>query len=476
MDTTAQELKPLPPILKNVRLVALVLLVLSIPLAGFVGVKVPGAVHQKKMATLALFDVLIWVCLAVVVLCRFMRGGAKGVLRMSCAAPLAAWCLIGLSLWSGIIWPRCSSALDPVGMTSVAKSLLPLVEYGILGFIVFGELVAGERERRAGLLALSIATGVALIYGGIQYFGSSDVFYVGSFFGGRELFSGGNRNALGAFLAVSVPFFAVMAVGSRAWEWRVLYAVLAAVGVLLVTSGGAVLAIVCGALLGAVLLGKRQGGIIALGLVVLLGLGQVLPRENLRTGLDSIRVTRACPKDSKILNIAKGEPLLALRYVRAGAEINVLRAPLREIDPVPGLFFGFGPGGYDRTKRLRPQLRERPAGQTDNLANFDVLANEPNTFNLFGVAAAELGLLGLICFLWLFAACGRRCLEAWKKAPEDGLEKVLALAALAAVVGGTVVSPFSSVWIRGSGPLLVMLVAFASAVYAKDAITTDTPN
>jgi len=466
MDPAAQELKPLPPALERARLVALVLLVASVPLAGFVGVKIPGTSHQKKMATLALFDVLIWISLALVVLCRFMRQGPRGVLRLPCAVPVAAWCLVALSVWSGMIWPRCTSAVEPLGLASVARKLLPLVEYGALAFIVFGELASGEKQRRAGLLTLSVLTGIALIYGAIQYFGSAETFHVGSFFGGKELFSGGNRNALGTFLAVAVPFFAVMAAGARAWEWRVLYGLLAAIGVLLALSGGAVLGIVCGALLGAVLLGRTRGTIVAAVLVVLLGLGQVLPRKNLRTALNSVRMDRTCPKT--------GEQLLAMRYVRAGAEINVLRAPLRRSDPKPGLFFGVGPGGYDRTRELRPRLDERPAGQTDNLENYDVLANEPHTFNLFGDAAAELGLLGLIGFLWFFAACARRCLDAWKSSAEGSLERVVALAALAAVVGGMVASPFTSVWIRGSGPLLVMLVALASSACVDNAMTADT--
>ncbi len=461
----------LPPLLEKLRLGALVLLMVSIPLAGFVGFPISGTSHQKKAATLALFDVLVWLGLALVVLCRFLREGPGGVLKLLRLTPAAGWFLVALTVWSGVVWPRCTGAVAPVSMTAVGKALLPLLEYALIGLVVFEDLAADEKARRRSLLALSLATGAALLYGAVQYFGPGHVFNVGSFFGGKELFTGGNRNAFGAFLAVAVPFFAVMAVTSAEWRWRTLYGTLAGVGALLVTSGGAMLGIICGAMVGALLIGKLRGVIVIAGLMLLLGIGQLLPRRNLTTALDSVSMERYCPKDG--VSVKQGEPLMALRYLRAGAEINVLRAPLRKDDPEPGLFFGVGPGCYDRSKALRPRLDERPAGQTDNIANHDVLANEPGTFNLFGVAAAELGILGLLGFAGLFAFLFRRCLSAWKAAAGGEPEHALALSALAAVVGATVASPFTSVWIRGSGPLLIAIVAIASANIVSSVMPRD---
>jgi hypothetical protein len=466
-----QQLRPLPPVLEKLRLGALLLLMVSIPLAGFVGFPIPGTSHQKNTATLAIFDVLIWLGLALVVLCRFLRQGPRGVLQLLRLTPAAGWLLVALTVWSGVVWPRCTASVEPVSMTAVGKALLPLLEYALAGLVVFSELADDEKARRRGLLALSLATGVALLYGVVQYFGPGHTFNVGSFFGGKELFSAGNRNAFGAFGAVAVPFFAVMAVTSEQWQRRTLYGALAGVGVLLVTSGGAMLGIVCGALAGALLVGKLRGAIVLAGLVLLLGVGQLLPRKNLTTALDAVSVERNCPR--KGISVDEGEPLLALRYLRAGTELNVLRAPLRKNDPQPGLFFGVGPGCYVRSKALRPRLDERPAGQTDNISNYDVLANEPGSFNLFGVAAAELGMLGLLGFVGLFAFFFRRCLQAWKAAEENSLARALALGALAAVVGATVASPFTSVWIRGSGPLLIALVAIASAGAVTSVIGRD---
>ena len=77
MDHTP--LKPLPPWLEALRLGTLLALAGSIPLAGFLGVPIPGTSFHKKTATLAAFDLLIWIGLAVVVISRFLRSGGKGL-------------------------------------------------------------------------------------------------------------------------------------------------------------------------------------------------------------------------------------------------------------------------------------------------------------------------------------------------------------------------------------------------------------
>lgn len=443
---------------ERLRLPALLFLAVAVPLAGFMAVKVPGTSFQKKEATLAIFDYFIWPALVLVLVCRWRRRGWGGALRSLAGAPAAGWFLALLALWSGLLWPRLGG-LDPLGLTAVGKKLLPVLEYGAIGFLVFAELGREARARQWALAVLAGVSGIAVIYGAVQYFGGGHDFQVGSFFG--------NRNALGAFLAVAVPFFAVAALTCRGWGWRAAYGVLAAAGTLLATTGGALLGIACGVLAGAALAGRRQAGTAFGALVLLLMFGQCLPRRNIGAALESLRVERTCPKT--------GEKLLAMRYLRAGAEINVLRAPFRKNGPEVNLLFGLGPGGYDRSKRFRPSLGARESGQTDNVDNYDVLADEPGTFNLFGVAAAEMGILGLVGFLWLFFSYARSTLTSWRAAPEGGLERSLALGAFAALVGAAVVSPFGSAWVRGAGPLLVMLVGLAAGAMTPARAPADIP-
>jgi len=444
-----------PPLLEHLRLAALLLLVVSVVLAGWIPIPIPGTMFQHRRATLALFDVLLWPALALVLFCRCREAGWRGIWRSLGRAPVAGWFLVALAVWSGLVWQRAAGAA-PLGYTAVGKKLMPLVEYGLVGFVVFAELARGERARKWALAALSGAFGLCLVYGAAQYFVRAHDFEVGSFLG--------NRNALGAFLAAAVPFFAVMAVSSRGWEWRIAGGVLAGAGTLLAITAGAVLGIICGVLVGTALAGRRRWAIACASLLALLALGQLLPRRNLSAALESARLVR---KDQE------GNSYLAMRYLRAGYEVNILRAGLRAGGgDMKRYFFGLGPGGYGRDwGRFRPQLDERGIGETDEVANYDVLANEPGTFNLFGVAGAELGLLGVLGFLWLFAFYARTALKAWRRAPEGNLNRAVALAAFAAAVGAFVASPFSSVWIRGAGPLLILLVGLGSSVDLTDATT-----
>ncbi len=459
-------------VLDRVRPVLLVLLVVTIPIAGRIAV--PVLSHHKKPVTLALFDVLIWISLAFVCLARLRRAGVKGVLEGLREVPWAAWLLCALTVWSGLIWPRLPGG-RPGSFTGTARALLVLVEYAVLAFVVAGELVRSSGERRLALRAAAAASAVAMLWGLVHYFSAADPFYVGSFFGERA--GDGsfvpNRNAFGSFLAISVPLFGVLAISAREWPDRCLFGAVAVIGTLLAATGGAVLGIACGLLAGAALVGRRQLAIGVGCLFILLAVGQLLPGHNLRAAAESVRVERKCPRT--------GQRLLAKRYLRAGADLNVLRAPFRENEPERALLFGVGPGAYTAgTKRFAPVLDARGAGETDKLENFDVLADEPGSFNLFGLAAAELGSLGLLGFIWLFAGLAGRCLSAWRNAGSlDGGNAgsgVAAAAALAALVGALFVSPFASVWIRGSGPMLMVVVAICAPLCVTRAITTDRGN
>ena len=74
-----------------------------------------------------------------------------------------------------------------------------------------------------------------------------------------------------------------------------------------------------------------------------------------------------------------------------------------------------------------------------------------------------MGWLGVLAFLGLFATCGAGVLRAWRAAAQGTPARALALAALAGLVGAVAVAPFSSVWVRGAGPLLGLLCALGAA-------------
>jgi hypothetical protein len=406
---------------------------------------------NKAPATLAPFDALLLAGTALLcvrwLMCKW-HDGCRALLQ---GTPRAGLSLLGLGLWAGMIWPRLSGQGSP-DFAALASKMVPMAEYAVLGPVLLFALLNGEQARRLALRAMQVALAVAIGMGIWQYFAIASDFKVAGFLG--------DRNSWGGFLAMAVPFCAVLAVSARHRADSLLWGALALGGFMQIMALGGLLGCMTGCILGAVLLPKHRGVILGVTVVGALALGLVMPRRNLGSAMESARFEKSCPRT--------GEKLVAVRYLRAAAEMNVLRAPFRLHAPEPRLIFGFGPGGYARSKPYRPQLDNRGAGQTNREENYDILADEPGTFNLLGVAAVEMGWLGVIGFMWFFAWCVSSCLSAWRGAAPGSRNSVLALAATCAVLGGIVASPFSSIWIKGSGPLLVLLVALARSVSVTD--------
>ena len=454
-------------LLPRLRLPVLCALAAAAVLGAGVRLAIPGTALQHGPAALGLFDVAVWPALALALLIRLCEDGPRGVLKSLGSAPLAGYLLLALALWSGLVWPRLAGA-EPPALTAAARDLVQLAEYGLAAFIACAELGAEERARRWAAAVLAGALGLIVLVGAVQYFRAGPDFGVGSLLG--------NRNALGAFLAVAAPFCAAMALGlpGGCCAWRPVWTVLAAALALLALTGGAVLGLVCGALAAAACLGRRKLLAAAGALLVLLAVGQALPRHNLSAAVESVRLERKNPRVGEAPAPgapAEPETLLAMRYVRLGYELNMLRASLTDRK----LLFGLGPGGYGREKRFRPKLAERPAGQTDNPENYDVLADEPNTFDFFLGAGVRMGVLGVLGFLWLFAWWAGRALAAWRTGRGE-LDRAVAAGAFGAVLGAAAAGLFSSPWIQGAGPLLVMLVALARPVRESPADQTEMEN
>jgi hypothetical protein len=448
-------------LLEKLRIPALVVLAAAAPLGAWLGpcFHVSGT---KTSIFLGAFDLVLWPALVLVLALRLWTDGPLGVLRAIRRAPLAGWWLLAVAAWSGLAWPRIAGG-EPLSLAGVAKELIQITEYGLVGLVVAAELVRDEdRARRAVLGTLAAACGIVLAVGAVQYFTGTATrsdFGVGALFGNHNLDGEflPNRNAFGAFLAVLVPFAAAVALGRSGcccW-WNGVWGILAAAGTLLALSGGAVLGIVCGTLAGAAVLGRRKLALAVLGLLALLAVGQMLPRRNLSKAFDSVSFVRVNPHKTE------EEKVLALRYLRYASELTVLSKGLSGKEGSGKLFFGLGPGGYDREKNYRPVLDDRfqVAGQTDVPENYDVLANEPHSFDLWLGQGAQLGVLGLAGFLWLFAWWGAAALRAWRRASGDDPMRAVAAGAFAAVIGAAVAGVFTSPWIQGVGPLLVVLVA-----------------
>jgi len=113
-----------------------------------------------------------------------------------------------------------------------AKEVLQLIEYFLVAYAVFAN-VAETGDVRALLAAFAAATGLIVLWAGCQYFRCDSALDV------RAGFK--NRNALGAFLAVSLPVLYGLALHVPCWGLRLILLAVVAAGLVVNLSGGAVL-------------------------------------------------------------------------------------------------------------------------------------------------------------------------------------------------------------------------------------------
>lgn len=138
--------------------------------------------------------------------------------------PLPAFALVAAA---------CTALARPTARPEAAKEILQLIEYCLVAFAVF--LNVPERgDLKALLAAFAAAAAIAALWAGGQYLTCESPLDV------RAGYL--NRNALGAYLAMALPFLYGLALHVRCWGVRLLLFALAAVGTFANLSGGAVLA------------------------------------------------------------------------------------------------------------------------------------------------------------------------------------------------------------------------------------------
>ena len=135
---------------------------------------------------------------------------------------------------------------------------------------------------------------------------------------------------------------------------------------------------------------------------------------------------------------------------------------------------GVGPGGFrEGTNKHYPPggpLRKPTAvGRGGAPDTFAITSNEPDSFNQYLVYAAELGLLGLLAFLWiLFEGLGNTLAAIKSKNPQV---RGIGLGVLGAVSSALIVAIFHPLVVRGLGLVLVFLLCaaqYAASSAAKE--------
>ncbi|MFH1731976.1 MAG: hypothetical protein ABIF82_10060 [Planctomycetota bacterium] len=335
------------------------------------------------------------------------------------------------------------------------REFLQLGAYFVGGWLVFANCIDTRPRLRAAAELFTVAVAAVVVIALIQYKAAvnGNVFNVGGSFG--------NRNTLGAFLAVSLPFvFALALYEERLWQ-RFALMLTVAIGAGVVLSGGALLAVAAGVLFIAAL--KSQKALI--GVLIALVLAVVVVADQMPPGHTDTVISSVQPYIAENHLDRGRQPegsegiVVAARYRRWHAATRLIRRHCWRP------FLGVGPARFNEAIGEEYGAVEKPSGDTDDARAFNINAPEPDTFNMYLVTCAEAGPVALLALLWLGALLlGRNVRE--HGACRDDFGKALALGAAGAVVGAAVCAVFSNILVRGVA-MPFIFVALSGILWAK---------
>jgi O-antigen ligase len=315
------------------------------------------------------------------------------------------------------------SATRAIHPAKSAKDVFQFVEYFVVTFMLFAGAPNRERLRRLVDVFL-VAASVVILLAAIQYLSPNVVdFKV------RATFA--NRNVLGGYLALLIPLLGGLVLYEACWWRRVWMGAMAAAGLLVTLSGGALLAIVVALAVVAMLRGSAAFAVVAAVLIAgcVWGLPH-LPRSNDVVLNESVR-------------LFNDNNEVSLRYTEwQAAMVMTAENPL----------LGVGMGNYQDNIGGYFGVLPRPTGVVEH-----------DSENLYLVLASSVGLPGLACWLGVLLTFGIRALRAFF-AQRDGFEKGLALGLAGAILSFAICCIWTPLLVRGIGIQLAVLFAFASLI------------
>ncbi|MDD3543854.1 MAG: O-antigen ligase family protein [Kiritimatiellae bacterium] len=335
-------------------------------------------------------------------------------------------------LWRLPPWPHwlflgcvAASFLTAPDKGAAVKDFAQYVAYFMVGSMLFESFLReGEQCARKALAVLAAVAGAVLALALAQYFGGGEdpLLVRGTF---------GNRNVLGGFLALALPFCCAGLMGAPNNAVKTFCAVMLAFGMAVNLSAASYFAVALVFLCMAAAKGARWFLPVAAGL--LLWQNAVLPRLPRENDIAHYR--------SVALYDESGEP--ERRYPEWQAAYSlVLTHP----------WTGVGPGNYQKQiGRYYAQVPRRTGPA------------EPDTQNLYLVLAASLGLPGLLAFMAMLAYAAAAALRgAAGAAPED--KRWQARGTAGALGAFAITAIWHPLLVRGIGLPLVFVLALARCI------------
>jgi O-antigen ligase len=308
------------------------------------------------------------------------------------------------------------------------KDIVQLVEYFVVTFMLFASVPDRARIRTLVNVFLAIAS-VVILVGVVQYWipGISD-FKVRSTFG--------NRNVLGGYLALVVPFMLGIALYEPAFWRRAWLLTIVALALLVTLSGGALIAMALTLALLCAMRGKPAFIAFAtvFAVIVLLILPR-LPRHNDVILDESVR-------------LFNDRNEVSLRYTEwQAATVMISEQP----------WLGVGIGNYQDNIGGYFGVLPRPTGVVEH-----------DSENLYLVMASSTGWLGLAAFLGMIFTFGITAARRFFTLT-DPYDRGLALGLLGAILSFTICGIWHPLLVRGIGIPLAIVFALTACRDAEGA-------
>jgi len=370
-----------------------------------------------------------------------------------------------------------------------AKEVIQLVQYFVLGWMLFVN-VAGSRVKLRGLISVFLfAAGAVVLWGLIEYAVKRDVFTAGGAYG--------NINVLGAYLAIVLPFAVGIAVfDNLSTVQRMSIIVPALAGTAMILSLPALIAAVAGMLL---VFAMRSGKLLVTGIaVLLLALAFVPPhlRENHAGVLagsagvyvesnhllsDATALERAHKLmdekrpadawrllkqiDAKNKLDAEGVKLLEqaedglsaaekAQAVQVAARYKCWQASMRAIQARP---WGAGVGWFKKTVGQYYGSIPKPNYDTDEPEAYNINSDQPDTFGQVFVTTVELGIAGLLALLWFYLWGLGQAVRLFASA-QTPLSRAVGAGAAGSLAFLPILAAYSELLVRGVALPLIFIV------------------
>jgi len=434
------------------------------------------------------------------------------------AAAFALWLFRRLFQFNrdGIVWPPLAavflvavalfSMIQAASRSAAMREAVQYVEYLLVGYLIFVNGIPSVDELKNYVNVFVLVTTVVVVYALYQYLGAGNAMDVKGTFG--------NRNVLGSYLAIALPFLLALGLYEQQ-PWRRLTMLLAvAVGCLATTTGGGLVAILVAVIAVSAARGQRAlvPILVAIALAVaLLPTGLKLlrgwvPRHHVQIVAESVELG---PAASHLVDpqqtLHEVEAMVNRgRYVEADMLLRTIPPPfsneadvleqtirvrsqlteeaeqasrlpelaarykgwhaatqaIRSADRKRTWLHGVGAGNYQdvTNEHYGAGALAKPHGRVDWPQFFNLYADEPDSFNQYLVLAVELGLLGLFGLAWWIGLFFGSSLTLMRTARDD-FAAAVGLGACGSMIGFVLNGVFASGMVRGVALPFVFILA-----------------